>query len=155
MVSKLQVTLHDYGTPSEKSTSEFRGVTLTAGNFDAQNTLMSNLVSALNGLTLGNIIKTQRVSNVVESPETQVGMSPFSQRETKWLVRYHDTTSGNKFTLEIPTADLALLDPDNSDKILMTGAEAQAFKTAFEAYHISPDGAAAVLDEILFVGRRT
>jgi len=46
---------------------------------------------------------------------------------------------GNIYHVEIPTANLSLLD-NNVDVLDLTGTEAAAFKTAFEAVQNSPTG---------------
>ena len=79
--------------------------------------------------------------------------NPEAQRENKWLVRYHDT-AGALYSIEIPTAKLSLLDA-GTEFLDLTGTEAAAFVTAFQAGAVSPtDGSAVTVDSIQFVGRR-
>jgi hypothetical protein len=80
---------------------------------------------------------------------------PVAQREVKWLVRYHDA-AGRKYSVEIPTADLSLLDTD-SEFLDLAATYPAAFKTAFEDVVVSPadDGSAVTIDSIQFVGRRS
>jgi len=156
-VSQSSQTLQDYGTPgsgtgAEKSSWAFWTSTLTAANFTAQTGLISALFSAALDLTLGSQAGTRILA--VASVSAVENTNPLAQRENKWLVRYHDT-GGTKFTVEIPTADLSLLDT-GTEFLDLTGTEAAAFKTAFEAVVKSPDDPTltVTLDSIQFVGRR-
>jgi len=150
-------TLQDYGTPgtgsgAEKSSWKVWGATLTAGNIAAQAGLASALWSAALDLTVGSEAATKLLASSTQS--SVVNTNPLAQRENKWLVRYHDT-AGTRFTVEIPTADLSLLDT-GTEFLDLGGTEADAFKTAFEAYAKSPDDPtlSVTLDSIQFVGRR-
>lgn len=150
-------TLQDYGTPgsgsgAEKSAWSVWGSTLTSGNIVAQLGLAAALWTAALDLTLGSQAATKVLAlSTVSAVENT---NPLAQRENKWLVRYHDSAS-TKFTVEIPTADLSLLDT-GTEFLDLTGTEAAAFKTAFEAYAKSPDDPTltVTLDSIQFVGRR-
>lgn len=154
-MGKLVLTYRDYGTPGERSTAIFNGPDLTALSFDDEIALQSTLRDAVNAITLGELTKVTRVA--VESPQPgAMPASPFAQRETKWLVRYSDTVTGDKATLEIPCADLTKLDPTARDKALMTDADVAAFVAAFEAYVLSPGTGTrgnTQVDELIFVGR--
>jgi len=158
-ISKASQTLQDYGTPgsgtgAEKSNWAFWIATLTAANIVAQTGLVSTLYAAALDITLGS----QAASNIlaVSSQSAVVNTNPLAQRENKWLVRYHD--SGNtRFTLEIPTADLSLLDTGTEFLNLADAGPIAAFVTAFEAVVKSPDDPAltTTIDSIQFVGRRS
>jgi len=156
-VTRITQTLQDYGTPgsgsgAEKSTWGVWGATLTAANFTAQQGLISALYTAALDLTLGSQAATSELA--VSTQAAVENTNPLAQRENKWLVRYHDADS-TKFTVEIPTADLSLLDT-GTEFLDLTGTEAAAFVTAFEAYAKSPDDPtlATTVDSIQFVGRR-
>lgn len=152
-LSSAGETYIDYGTPGEKSSFSFTIADLSAGNFAASMTALTTLWTNIAALLTGNPVSRRVVAigqEVVASPVTD----PLSQRENKWLVRYSDT-SARKFTLELPTADLSLLDT-NSEFLDLAGTEAAAFKTAFEAIAKSPaDQSAVTVNSIQFVGRRT
>lgn len=157
-ISRASQTLQDYGTPgsgtgAEKSSWAVWITTLTAGNFTAQTGLVSALFTAALDITLG----AQSGSNtqaVATSSAVEV-TNPLSQRENKWLVRYHDA-DGTKFSLEVPTADLSLLDAGTEFLNLADGGVIAAFVAAFEAVAKSPDDPtlAVTVDSIQFVGRR-
>lgn len=157
-ISRASQTLQDYGIPgsgtgAEKSNWAFWIATLTAANFVAQTGLVSALFTAALDITLG----AQAGSNVlaVSTVAAVESTNSFAQRENKWLVRYHDTGS-TRFTLEIPTADLALLDTGTEFLNLDDGGPIAAFVAAFEAVVKSPDDPAltTTIDSIQFVGRR-
>lgn len=146
----LTLTYHDYD--AEPSTVSFPyGVTLTAVNFDAQVALQTALADAIAGITRGTKVRTV-YGNVV--PTLAVSSDPLAQRENKWLVRYHDVTTGQNYTYELPCADLTFLDPAARGQAeIGDAAEVDAFVTAFEAYVLSPDQNAVAVDQIVFVGR--
>jgi len=134
----------------EKSNAEFRGVELTAANFDAQVTLQNNLLAAIGGIANGVLTKTQRVASVSEAspaaPATTV------QREQKYLARYH-AEAGSSYRTEIPCIDLGVL-VSGTEIVDLTAGVGLAFKTAFDAYVKGEDGVtAAVLDSLTYVTR--
>jgi hypothetical protein len=156
-ISYASQTLQDYGkvgsgTGGEKSSWSFWTANLTAANLTAQEGLISALFTATLDITRGSQSSTRILAASTSSAVTN--NDPLAQRENKWLVRYHDA-DGTKFTLEIPTADLSLL-TDGDEFLDLTGTEAAAFKTAFEAVVKSPDDPtlATTLDSMQFVGRR-
>lgn len=154
MASKLNLTLLDY-SPTEKSTVSFQGLSLGAANWDAQLALIESLITAVQALSTMPIGKRQTVAAEAVLTSTRP-TDPYAQREIKWLVRYHDNVTGQQLTLSIPGADLSLL-PAGQESLPLTGTEAAAFKTAFEAFVKAGEGAdnAVVVDEIIFVGRNT
>lgn len=153
-MGKLIVTFRDYGEPPERSAVQVAGPDMTAGNFAAEATLIDSLVAAIEGMSLGTKTKTSRVAVEAPYPETQPA-SPYAQRETKWLVRFRDTVTGEKGSLEIPCADLTLLDSTSQGKADMANASVAAFVSAYEAYALSPAGVRGQVEiyEIVHVGR--
>jgi hypothetical protein len=156
-ISRITQTLQDYGTPgsgsgAEKSTWSLWIANLTAANFTAQQGLISALYTATLDLVLGSQAATSELA--VSTRSAVENAEPLAQRENKWLVRYHDADS-TKFTVEVPTAKLSLLDT-GTEFLDLTGTAAAAYKTAFEAVVKSPDDPtlAVVIDSIQFVGRR-
>lgn len=149
-VGKSVFTLIDYD--SEKTAVQIHHVALTAGNFAATETLLDALRDATAAITLGNMAHT-RYGN-----EDLLSVTPASdeqaQREAKWLVSYHDTTSLKSYSVEIGTADFDQLDPnDRKHAHIGDAGLVDAFVTAFEAVAKSPTGGAVVVDEITLVGR--
>jgi len=144
-------TLKDYD--SESTTFRVHAADLNAGNIAAQLTLQSNLGAAINNMVLGSL-QTIRYGNGVISGSAAPS-DPFAQRESRWLVRYHDAVTGKQYRVELGTADYSNLDPNNRDHAFIGDAgDVDAFVTAFEAYVLAPDTNNAVeIDEILAVGR--
>jgi len=126
----------DYSNESSSFTvsAEIRDDT----NFDAQVTLADALITATNALTLGNL--NNQFFTQGEWSLAAVPSDVLAQRENKWLVRYEDGTTGKKYTVEIPTAELASGHlQTNSDEANLADAEWVAFIAAFEAYAVAPD----------------
>lgn len=85
---------------------------------------------------------------------TGKSLIPESQREKKYLFRYHRSSDAEfKYTRELPCADLNTLS-SNGETIDLTAGVGLAVKTEFELNAIDPvDASAVVLDSIEFVGR--
>lgn len=143
----------DFGT--ETSNVKIYNGAITAASLPGFLTAFGNMRAALEGITLG-----------IASQETWVGDSTVlsaavpasqeAQREKKWLVRYHDTVTQKKYTLEVPTADLtAVTLLANSDFADLAAAPLSTFKTQFDGFARCPDSDvnAVVLDSVQFVGR--
>jgi len=145
-------SLKDYD--GETTTFRVRAAQLNAGNIAAQITLQSNLGTAINDMVLGALNRIT-YGNEVDTPVI-ASDEPTAQRELKWLIQYHDETTGEKLTAELGTANPARLDPNaRSQAEIGDGAEVDAFVTAFEAYVLSDAGNAVVVDRIVLVGRNT
>lgn len=158
-VSSWSLTIADNtrkpnGEP-ETTTLSVPIITLTPANVAATITLAGNLSAAIAGVTLGNILK-----NETKYAANQLAVGPaasnLAQRENKWLVRYHDETTFQKFQASIGTADLSLL-PANSEFLDITAGAGLALKDAFEAVVVSPADAShtVAVDSVQFVGRNT
>lgn len=157
--SAYKVKIIDYpkaGKPMGESTNAtFPGTLLTAANFDAQMVLMDNLRAAIAGVIAGKVNIESRVAVVEEIGATPV-TDKDAQRERKWLCRYHDSTTGDRYTLTVGTADSAILATNSEDMDLDDAGAGLAFKTAFDAYvKVYVGGAlhATVLDSATLVGR--
>jgi len=151
-VSAWKASLIDYG----RETGHMRVfiTTLTGANLTTVSGKITTLQSALANMVKGNFNRTAtQASRVLGSGDAPT--DPVAQREVKWLVRYHDA-AGRKFNVEIPTADLSLLDTGDEFLDLATTYPA-AFVAAFEDVVVSPadDGSAVTVDSIQFVGRRS
>lgn len=158
-VSRLVQTFADYGSQSkpngETATVQLWVTTVIAGNYAAEQAKHAALFLALNDVTVGTsgseIKRTTVVSDVIQA--SGPNSSPLSQRENKWLLRYHDAND-NKFQAEVPCADLSIL-ATNSEFMSTADPKWTALKTAFEAVVVSPiDQSAVTLDSAQFVGRR-
>ena len=154
----------------ELSSVRYLSVQLDGTNYDAQLILAHNLRTATDNITLGarveETVVSERIASALPAPSDKS-----AQRERKWLVRYRDNTQyydfpstafpntgyGKIFTLEIPTADQALLPAGNTDVINPTDAGIAAAITAwiaaFEAFARSPYNGAVVVEQLVMVGR--
>lgn len=143
-------TFTDYD--GENSAVRGRTTVLTAANFDAQATARSEFIAALAAMTLGLNHKytfgTEILNNLGRATAEE------AQRELKWLVSYHDGTTLKGYSMEIPCANTARLDPnDRAHAEIGDGAEVDAFVTEFQSYFLTPDGNSPIVDEITLVGR--
>jgi len=147
-------TVRGNGTP-ETTTIALPVTTLNAGNYAAKSALIAALVTALEGITIGNPIKSETVI-LRDIISAAAASDPLAQRENKFLLRYHGVTLHQKFQASIGTADLTQL-MTHSEFIDLTSGAGAALKSAFEAIVQSPDDAAeaVVLDSVQFVGRNT
>jgi len=148
-MARTNVTFVDHD--GEASTVGVNVPNLTAGNFAAQETLRNAFVAAVEGVSIASRQKTQAVA-VEEKIAVSFAANPFAQRETKWLVRAVETTSGNAVTFEIPGADLDLLE-SNGKRLDPGSAEYAALKSAVEDYVRSNDGDTITVQSVVHVGR--
>lgn len=148
-------TLKPNGEP-ETTTFSVPITTLTPSNVAATVTLTGTLAAAIAALTLGNFLKS-----AVTYDRHLIGAGPAAstaaQRENKWLVRYHDATTFQKYRVEIGTADLTLLPANEEFLDIVSAGPGLDFKNAFEAVVASPADSShtVVVDSIQFVGRNS
>lgn len=145
---EFSVSFRDYD--GEMSHGKILATTLTAANFDAQATARAAFVTAVRAISIGEYAQSRVGIDTIASAANASSVQ--AQRETKWLVRYHDA-NGYKFRTEVACADLTLLDTNSE---FMNPTALASFATAFEAYAVSPyDGSAVTVDSAQAVGRRT
>jgi len=149
MAGRYNLSYIDYG--GERSTFGIWLPTLTAANIAAQTTLIGDLKTATDAITLGNPSRYSIIANQVDLSNAPAG-SVYAQRENKWLVSFTDSVSGASGTTTVPTADLSLL-ATNSDQADMADAAIIAWVAAFEAVAYSNTGHAVTVNSIRFVGR--
>lgn len=161
MAGTLSLTYLDYSR--EKAVMTINTVTPSAANLATLNTQITNLVAAINGITLG--ILHRRQLNIVTPSSAALPTSPEAQREKKWLIGFSDVTAnlaagvtnpmfGKQFTVELPTSFLATHLQTNSDYADLANTNVADFVTAFEAIARSPSGGAVSVNYIKYVGRR-
>lgn len=124
------MTVTDFS--EENSSFGFESAALTSGNIVAQTAAAGTLEAATEALTIGNIAKNQVSQILLDDPG--VPTNPYAQRELKWLVRYENTTSGKKFSLEIPAPNLTDNLVAGTDVADLASTDWAAWVTAFEAY---------------------
>lgn len=130
---------------------------VNATNLDAIESLLVTLSVATAGIVLGVQAKDTTVADrhVIS---IEAASSVLAQRENKWLVRYHNPVSLQKFQVSIGTADLSLLPAHGEYLDIATAATpGRIFRDAFQAVVVCPDDDAqyAVVDSVQFVGRNT
>lgn len=152
MASQASFSYIDYSR--EMSHVRFWVVTMTAANFDATNTAIIALQTAITGVQTEDCEASRRVM----SDDTFITRTPpllkASQRENKWLLVAEDAVTHKTFRHEIPCADTQYLVSNTDFANLDDGAEAEAVKTAFDAVVKSPAGNASSLIAMQYVGKR-
>jgi len=152
MADKGIMTVSQIDFDSEVTTAQFNVAAFTVGNFTAKEALCDALRDALAAITIGTVSKT--VYGNVDLLSITPASAEAAQRELKWLVSYHDSTSLKRYSIEIGCADTDQLDPnDRAHAEIGDSGLVDAFVTAFEACVLSPTGGACVVDEITLVGR--
>jgi len=147
---KYNRTVLDYD--GEKGSHGFKTPELTAVNFAAQATLRSAYGIAVAGICNG-VLGQSEYGNV-DFTGNDPSNTPTDQRELKWMVRFLDTVNQKKGSIELPCADVAVLNPNNRGYANIGDAgPVDAFVTAFEAYALSQDGNAVEVQSIQLVGR--
>lgn len=124
---------------------------LTAANFTAKRDAIDDVKAAIPALILGELRTTTINEAFAESTANITDKN--AQRESKWLITMRDVTQffdvgntinnpgfGNKFNVELPTADLALLPAVATDELDLTTPAVATFVTAMEAIANSPTG---------------
>jgi len=108
-------------------------------------------VSAIDAVTNGNIWQSSAQLNTLASQLPPTGNA---FRENKWLVRYEDTVTFERFTFTLPTADptTVTLIP-GTDKVDLTVGNGLNLKNDGEAFLMSPRGNAVNIYEVEYVGR--
>ena len=157
--SKSSFTVSQTDYDGEVTSTSVLTTQLTTANAAVELPKLATLKTAIDGISLGTVNKTVTVWETL--PISAPGVRPSdqnAQRETKWLIRYYDTTTFREFSAEVGCADLSLLS-ENKNAINLLDGQAPAsgpfadFKTAFEACVSSPDGNAVKLIEAMHVGR--
>jgi hypothetical protein len=149
MSSRLNLTYHDYD--DEVAQTSFRGVELTAANFDAQDALMNAVRDAVEAVSLGKLNKVGKIASEA-SPYSGPADSAQAQREMKWLVRMYDAVTGATVNVQIPCPDFSLLE-ENSNRMDPTSDEYIALVAAIEDFHLSVAENAVEVIDVILIGR--
>jgi hypothetical protein len=120
------------------------------------NPLWVALKAAIEGVMIDPVNQREARVTYDIKPSSVGSTNPLAQRECKWLVRGVDSVTGTKHKLEIPQADLTLLDPANKGKMLISSGDGAQLKTDLEAVWMSSEtGNAITVVDIIHVGRNT
>lgn len=150
MTSQASFSVRDYA--NESSSVGLHIAEVDAANFDTQVAAKATLLSALDGVSLGNFIKSQLTVDI-DKAQPAPASDPNAQRELKWLVRAFDSVDYDPVSIEIPCADLSLLDPVNQDRMVIASGAGATLVSALEAHALSKAGNAITVNEIVLVGR--
>ena len=145
-MAKLNIPVIDYS-------GEASAASLPVADTIADLTITA-LFGAVDGIVIGNLAQsTLNISTKKDAGRGGSATNNVAQREMKWLCRYHDAKNLDKYTLEVPCADAALL-TGNTDFMDLAAGAGQQFKTDFDASCEAPrTGNAVVLDSVQLVGR--
>lgn len=158
MPTRNNFAYNDYDR--EPSSFGFESVDVTAANFDAEAAKRAAVGLAAAAITLGE--PRSSGYSFGSSTDKTPSSNPEAQREKKWLVTMNDQSVNKTFRFEVPTADLSIL--ENNDSYIVrygnvtitnatNAANVQSFIDAVEALYKSPYGNSAVVENIQFVGR--
>lgn len=152
--------------PKELSSMGLNPGPVTAANFNAKRAALDTLKTAMANIMLGEVRRVNLTISTAESVDEVTNTN--AQRERKWLVTYRDNTEfldvadtientgfGKLYNVEVPCANLALLD-QKSDELDLAAAPVASWITAFEAVQNSPTGGNEIeVISIKHVGRST
>lgn len=153
MPSRFTYSKRDFD--NETSSTTFEGDVVNAANFDATQTKLDTLAGAIDAVTMGETSNDVRTS--LFTIQTTIPTNQWAQREIKWLVVGYDAIEKKKWRVEIPTADLSLLDNTSEDpnvrrSLDLSSGPGLALKDAIEAYH-KPYGNDVTVQSVTMVGR--
>lgn len=113
------------------------------------------IFTAVQGVTVGGEQKSVLVTEEDKDAGTLgAAASQLAQREVKLSLRGTDQVNGKTVRVEVPCYDLTTLSTGSENLDLSAGVGA-ALKTAMDAEWLSVDGNAVVLEEAVFITRKT
>ena len=127
-------------------------VTPTAGNLTAQIGLRDAYDTALTAITLANVYKNNLGLNRRNSPKNP-SSDLTAHREIQWGVVFVDNTTGGRFTFRIAAPVLTANLLPGSDHADLSSTDIAAYKSALEAFALSPAGNAITLIDLVVVGK--
>lgn len=152
---KMTIQFEDYG--EEKSTVSVRTppVTVLTDTYETRDGLLEDARTAIQGVSLGKVLVVDKGYAVTYPNAPGGAASSLAQRENKWYLRFRDVATNDIGGLEIPCADLSLLDADKRGFLDEDSSEWSALVSALEAIMVSKAGNAIVLLDARHVGRNT
>lgn len=120
-----------------------------AGDGDTDFTALETATNALidGVLVRENWTQTHRTGNLKHSAA--------GQREQKYLVTYEDIVTLVPYSFELPCRKVSIDPPVNTDEYDISVSPFAAYKTALEAYAVSPDGNGIRLISVRLIGKNT
>lgn len=120
-------------------------------SYDADVTDVTDLIAAINGVTIGNNTfwawEAERNETGAVAPA-----SPLAQTNIQFIAEASDDVTGETFRVRIPTADLALATSivGGVATVPLGAGAGLALKTAWDAVVLSPEGNASTLQSLYF-----
>jgi len=148
----LQVTTRDYD--GEVSIVRFPCPELTAANIVAVQAAGDTLIAALQNVTRCIVTKHSYVTGDEADSQLEQSVNADANREAAWLVRYADTTTFEKYTLQVPGPNSAHKDAANRAYADLTEVNIGAFVDAFEAF-VEVEANTVAVNSLQWVGRNT
>jgi len=149
MTVRARVSGIDYTL--EGTSAGFNMIDVTAANFDAQVTSLGIVQTAIQAVSLIDF-EGQSMYAVDDPAEQDQPVSPYAQRESKWLCSMTDDVTAKSVRMEIGGADLTLL-VGTTEFMDLTAGAGLALKAAIEAEVVSDAGNAVTLNSVKHVGR--
>lgn len=138
---------------NRSSVQRVNSVTLTAGNIVAQTAAAAALLTDTVAMSLGTNTKSL-LGNLTTNATPTIPTSNDALRSNKFAVSYHDTTTGDKFTTQIPVANFAATPMLAGTRLLdLTVTPTSTYVTDFVAFVKSEEGNNVAIDQIRAIGR--
>lgn len=118
---------------NDKMQTGFEVTDMTALNFADEVTAQNALLAALVAVTLGANSGYQRIAAVQENSVAPPANN-FAQTNIQWIMEYEDTTTGNRYTYRVPTANLAdaTIEYNGAPALDLSAGDGLQLKTAFD-----------------------
>lgn len=126
---------------------------ITAANFADVMAEISNLQTAILGMTTGTLAQRRVVLSTEKINDTRPS-NPYAQRELGLRLFYQDTVNFRKYHLTVPCPDLLLVGQAGSDEIDLTLSVVAVLVNWLESNMTSPDGNSVDVYRGVIVGRR-
>lgn len=154
-VSKVHYVFLDKSL--EKSSCDIYIPALTAVNIAASLDKVNPTTAGELGILLQGLSLCTCIGESVSAAENKFAQTTpgdnYAQREMGLLVTYSDTVTGKSYRMTIPGPDWGNISANGTDLVDGVDAEWTAFKAAFEAFAVSPDGNAVTISGGRLVGR--
>jgi len=155
--SPIEISLRDKG--GEVGSFGAYGVLMTEEDYDANQTLRSAYVTAVDGIALGVLIQSNYGGELRIVNPVSKAASASAQRENKLLVRFYDSVTFKRFSYAIPTIDLPSLVFLSEARDFVnptTPASVVALVRAHQAFIVNPEtGNLTTIENLEYVGGNT
>jgi hypothetical protein len=146
----MELTTVDYD--GESSVVRFPCPDMTSSNIDGLISAGNTLALAFADITACVVLKKKFVAKTSNLSAVRRSDNDEAHREAKWLNRYYDATTFERYTLSTPGPLRADQDATDRGFADLTDTEVAAYKTAFEAF-VQPGANAVALESMEWVGR--